>query len=59
MKPDPSVKIKIHSLDHRWQTKGLQAESGPPPCFIRPGTLFLSGSSTELSLNCYGVVTFT
>ena len=35
-------------LNHRWQTQGPRAESGPPPCFIRPGTLFLPGSSTEL-----------
>ena len=32
--------------------------SGPPPCFIRPGTLFLPGGSTRLSLTCKGVVTF-
>ena len=42
---------RIYSLDHRWQTQGLHAESGPPPCFIRPGTLFLPGGSTDLSLN--------
>ena len=23
---------KVH-LHHRWQTQGLRAESGPPPCF--------------------------
>ena len=41
--------IREHfSLDHRWQTQGPWAESGPPPCFIQPGTLFLPGSSTEL-----------
>ena len=39
-------------LDHRWQTQGPWAESGPLPCFIRPGTLFLPGGSAELSLNC-------
>ena len=27
------------------------AESGPPPCFIQPGTLFLPRGSAELSLN--------
>ena len=36
---------------------GPRAESGPPPCFIRPCTLFLPGGSAELSLNQYGVVT--
>ena len=36
-------------LGHRWQTQGLQAESGPLPCFIPPSTLFLPGSSTELA----------
>ena len=40
------------SLDHSWQTQGPQAESGPPPCFIQPDTLFLPGGSAELSLNC-------
>ena len=30
----------IH-IYHRWQTQGPQAESGPLPCFIRPGILFL------------------
>ena len=39
-------------LIHRWQTQGPQAESGPPPCFILPGTLFLPGSSAKLLLNC-------
>ena len=28
-------------LTHRWQTEGRRAESGPPPCCIRPSTLFL------------------
>ena len=50
--------IVLISLQHRWQTQGLWAKSGPPPCFIWPGTLFLPSSSAELSLNCYGVVTF-
>ena len=36
---------------HRWQTQGLRAEPGPPPCFIRPDTLFLPGGSAELLLN--------
>ena len=35
-------------LGHRWQTPGPWAEAGPPPCFIRPGTLFLPSGSTEL-----------
>ena len=39
-------------LGHRWQTQDPWAESGPPPCFIRPCTLFLPGGSAELSLNC-------
>ena len=42
----------VIALEHRWQTQGLWAESGPPPCFIWPGTLFLPGSHTELSPNC-------
>ena len=41
-----------YHLNHRWQTQGLWAESSPPPCFIRPSTLFLPGGSAELSLNC-------
>ena len=36
-----------------------RGESGPPPCFILPSTLFLPGGSAELSLNCSGAVTFT
>ena len=44
--PQPS------DLGHRWQTQGSRAKPGPPPCFIRPGMLFLPGGSTELSLNC-------
>ena len=40
----------LESLDHRWQTPGPQAASGPPPCFIQP--LFLYAGSAELSLNC-------
>ena len=32
-------------IGHRWQTQGLGAESGPPPCFIRPGTLFLPAAA--------------
>ena len=39
-------------LEHRGQTQGLRAESGPPPRFIRPSTLFLPGGSAELSLKC-------
>ena len=35
------------TLSHRWQTQGLRAESGSPPCFIQPSTLFLPISSTE------------
>ena len=40
------------ALGPRWQTQGPWAESGPPPCFIRPGTLFLPTGNAELSLNC-------
>ena len=36
-----------NSLDHSWQTQGPRAESGPPPCFICPSTLFLPSGSTE------------
>ena len=39
---------KVSPLRHRWQTQGPQAESSPPPCFIWPSTLFLSGGSAEL-----------
>ena len=35
-------------VDHKCQTQGLWAESGPPPCFILPGTLFLPGRSAKL-----------
>ena len=35
-------------LRHRWHTQGPWAESGPPPCFIRPGTLFPRSDSVEL-----------
>ena len=38
----------VMDLGHRWQAQGLRAESGPPPCFIRPGTVFLPSSSAEL-----------
>ena len=40
------------TLWHRWQTQGPRAESGPPLRLIWPGTLFLPGGSTKLSLNC-------
>ena len=40
--------VLFKGIEHRWQTQGPQAESGPPPCFIRPGTLFLPGSGTAL-----------
>ena len=33
-------------------TRPSRAEPSPPPCFIRPGTLFLPGGSAELSLDC-------
>ena len=42
----------LHLLKHRWQTQGLWAKSGPPPCFIRPVPRFYLGGSTKLSLNC-------
>ena len=45
-------------VKHRWQTQDQRAESGPPPCFIWPSTLFLPGGSADLSLHCQGVVTF-
>ena len=35
-------------LEHRRQPQGPWAESGPPPCFIQPSTLFLPGGSAEL-----------
>ena len=38
--------------EHRWQTQGPRAESGPIPSFIRPSTLFLPSGSARLSLNC-------
>ena len=41
-------KLNLNSLVHRGQTQGPWAESGPPPCFIQPGTLFLSSCSAEL-----------
>ena len=45
--------IAFHDgLGHRWQTQGPRAKSGPPPCFIQPGTLFLPDVSTKLLLNC-------
>ena len=34
-------------LEHRWQTQVPKAESGPPPCFIWPSTLFLPGRSAS------------
>ena len=43
---------------HRWQTQGPWAESGPPPCFIWPGTLFLPSGSAKLLAPSEGVVTF-
>ena len=48
----PSKDSPFDAIHHSWHTQGPQAKSGPPPCFIRPGTLFLSSGSTELSLNC-------
>ena len=46
--PFPSFPPKgLHLLKHRWQTQGLWAKSGPPPCFIRPSTLFLPSSSAK------------
>ena len=38
---------RYNGFRQRWQTQGPQAESGPPPCFIWPGTLFLPGSSSS------------
>ena len=35
---------------HRCQTQGPQAESGPPPCFIWPGTLFYSVEAPSFRL---------
>ena len=48
VKQMPNAVLEL--LDHRWQTQGQWAESGSPPCFIWPGTVFLPGGSTELSL---------
>ena len=45
------VSCGSHLLGHRWQTHGQWAESGPPPCFIRPGNLFLPGSAKLLALS--------
>ena len=44
----PALFIVLEHLGHLWQTQGPWAESGPPPCFIWPGTVFLPGSSAEL-----------
>ena len=33
------------------ESTGGKHKACPPPCFIWPGTLFLPGSSSELSLN--------
>ena len=46
-KPTEWKKI-LNPLSHRWQTQGPLAESGPPPCFILPSTLFLPGGSAKL-----------
>ena len=35
-------------LEHTRQMQGPRAESGPSPCFIRPGTLFLPRGIVEL-----------
>ena len=43
---------RVEGVGYRWETEGLQAKSGPPPCFIQPGTLFLPSGSAKLSLNC-------
>ena len=40
--------IVFNLLLHRWQTQGPWTESGPLPCFMWPGTLFLPGSIAEL-----------
>ena len=39
--------------------KAHGAESGPPPCFIWPGTLFLPGNSAELLAPSSGAVPCT
>ena len=55
---NPEVLLEMaRGLAHRWQTQGLWAESGPPPCFLLPGALFLPGGSTELLAPSEGVVT--
>ena len=41
-------RISQQLLGHRWQTQGPGAESGPPPCFIWPSSLFPPGGSAEL-----------
>ena len=51
-----SGSTKLHShqqcISHKLQIQGPWAESGPPPCFIRPGSLLLPRGSAKLSLNC-------
>ena len=42
------VYMNLKLLNQRWQTQGPWAESGPPPCFTQPSTLFLPGGSTKL-----------
>ena len=48
LRPSPQAILLFKPLGHRWQTGGPQAESGPPPCFILPGTLFVPRSSLPL-----------
>ena len=40
--------LNLYFLVHRWQTQAPQVESGPPPCFIQPRTLFLPWGSAKL-----------
>ena len=35
-------------LEQGWRTQGPLAESGSPPCLIRPGILFLPGGKAKL-----------
>ena len=55
--PEELSKLRM-TLENRWQIQDWWTESGPPPYFIRPGTLFLLSGSARPSINCLEVVTF-
>ena len=50
----PVYPINLVAYCYRAQVANPRPAGGirPPPCFIRPGTMSLPGSSAELSLNC-------